>query len=76
MRKTKSHEIKRQKLAYLNQFMPLSKNLFTISANADETRRKWPKKRSLLDINEYFEAIFNAVSTSVVRSGTSSQTFL
>ena len=72
MRKTKSHEIKRQKLAYLNQFMPLSKNLFTISANADETRRKWPKKRSLFDINEYFEVIFNTVSTSVARSWTGS----
>ena len=72
MRKTKFHELKRQELAGLNQLTHLSKNLFTISANIDETRRKWPKKRSLFDINEYFEVIFNTVSTSVARSWTGS----
>ena len=52
------------------------KNLFTISANVVQTRRKWSKKRSLFDINEYFEAIFNAVSTSTARSRTGSNEVL
>ncbi len=38
-------------------------------ASAGETRRKWPKKRNLYVINEYFEAIFNAVLSSAARSG-------
>jgi len=40
------------------------KKLFSKSASEDQARQKWLRKRSLRIVNEHFEAIFNAASSS------------
>jgi len=39
-------------------------------ASVEKARQKWPKKRSLPKVNEYFEVIFNnAFSSAAINQG-------